>query len=66
MRRAEGSFLVYVGETGNERGHYVAEKSSLAAAKRAAARARQEYGGDGWSLIFDQWSGDRIISGRTA
>ena len=35
-------------------------------AVRNAARALREYGGDGWSLIFDRMSGERIIRGRTA
>ena len=57
---------VYVGEVGNEYGHHVCVTRSLTTARRAAARALREYGGDGWSLIFDRTSGERIIRGRTA
>ena len=57
---------VYVGETGNECGHHVCVADSLTHARRAAERARREYGGDGWTLIFDRSNGERIIRGRTA
>lgn len=59
-------FDVYVGEVGNEYGHHICVTHSLTLARRAAAHALREYGGDGWSLIFDRMSGERIIRGRTA
>lgn len=58
-------FDVYAGLAGDERAEHICVTHSLMVARRAAAKARREYGG-GWSIIFDRMSGERIICGRTA
>jgi hypothetical protein len=54
-------YRVFVGEKCNERGHHVGDYDTLRGAKIMAGRARREYGGDGWSVIEDTVSGDRIV-----
>lgn len=54
-------FRVYVGEKGNERGKLVGTYDFIRSAKIMAGKARAAYGGDGWSVIEDTVSGDRIV-----
>jgi hypothetical protein len=59
------AYLVHAGEAGNEQGHLVGASPSLRGARQIAGRARGEYGGDGWSLITNEATGERYIDGRT-
>lgn len=54
-------FRVFVGEKGNEQGHHVGNYDSIRGAKIMAGKARRVYNGDGWSVIEDTVSGDRIV-----
>jgi hypothetical protein len=54
-------FRVFAGEKGNERGHLVGTYDFIRNAKIMAGKARRVYNGDGWSVIEDTVSGDRIV-----
>jgi hypothetical protein len=50
----EQTYRLVVGEVGNEQGHIIeCYARSLDGARRAAHRALQPYGGDGWCTICD-------------
>lgn len=54
-----GSYKVYVGEVGNEQGHFVGSSESLRGAKQIAGRELTSYDGDGWSRITNDTTGER-------
>ena len=57
-------YEIYVGEAGNEQGHYIGATESLHAAKTMAGRERNKYGGDGWAVIRPDNGGEEIKVGR--
>lgn len=57
------NYDIYVGEVGSEQGHLVGSTESLRGAKMIAGRERNQYGGDGWSVIRGD-DGTEIHAGR--
>lgn len=54
-------YTVYVGENGNNQGHFVGSYEGLHGAKTIAGKERKVYGGDGWSLITSDVNDIRIL-----
>lgn len=54
-----GNYKVYVGEVGNEQGHFVGSSESLRGAKQIAGRELTSYDGDGWGKITNDTTGER-------
>lgn len=63
-RMVTSAYFVYAAEAGNEVGNFVGFSESLKGAKQMAARARKEYGNEGWSLVTNPATGVRILTGK--
>lgn len=52
-------YKVYIGEIGNEQGHFVGASVTLRGAKQIAGRELTDYAGAGWGKITNDTTGER-------